>query len=75
MNHHQLTSYQVNQATESTQLVTMPSSPVENPSAWIQDGTSPTEIILAIAVVIVAVSSVIGSVAYLAQVLVTNRSR
>ncbi|MDJ0615194.1 MAG: hypothetical protein QNJ63_00365 [Calothrix sp. MO_192.B10] len=66
-------SQQINQSTESLHIVTIPKSPVENPSAWIQDGTSPTEIILAVAVVIVAVSSVIGSVAYLAQVLVTSR--
>jgi len=63
---------QINQPTESLHIVTVSKSPVENPSAWIQDGTSPTEIILATVVLIVAVSSVIGSVAYLAQVLVTN---
>lgn len=45
-------------------------SPVEPPSAWMQYGTSPTEIILATAIVIIAIASVIGSVALLLQVLV-----
>ena len=72
MNKHQSTSHQVNKSTESMQLVVLPSSLVEKPSAWIQNGTSPTEVTLAIAVVIVAVSSVIASFACLAQVLVAN---
>jgi hypothetical protein len=59
--------------TESMQMVTVPQSPVENPSAWMQYGTSPTEIILAVAVVIVATSSVIGSIACVLHVLQPSR--
>lgn len=70
MNNYQSKSYQVKQASETKQLIEVPASPVENPSAWIQDGTSPTEVILANAVLIVAISSVIIAIAYLAQVLV-----
>lgn len=72
MDKYQFQSYQAN---EVKQLIELPVSPVEKPSAWIQNGNSPTEIILATAVVIVAVSSVIGSVAYLAQVLLANSKR
>ena len=72
---YQFQSYQVKQANEAKQLIKVPASPVENPSAWIQNGTSPTEVILATAVVIVAVSSVIGSIACLAQVLVANNKQ
>lgn len=70
MNNYQSKSYQVKQASETKQLIKVPASPVENPSDWIQDGTSPTEVILANAVLIVAISSVIIAIAYLAQVLV-----
>jgi hypothetical protein len=45
-------------------------APVEPPSAWMQYGTSPTEIILATAVVIGAIAGVIGSIALLLKVLV-----
>lgn len=70
MNNYQYKSYQVNQASETKQLIKVPTSPVENPSDWIQDGTSPTEVILANAVLIMAISSVIIAITYLAQVLV-----
>jgi hypothetical protein len=50
-------------------IVTAPGA-VESPSAWMQYGTSPTEIILAIAIVIGAIAGVIGSIALLVQVLV-----
>jgi hypothetical protein len=50
-------------------MITSP-SPVEPPSAWMQYGTSPTEIILATAVVIAAISGVIGAIALLLHVLV-----
>lgn len=50
--------------------VTVQPNPVEPPSAWMQYGTSPTEIILATAVVIGAIAGVIGAIALLLQVLV-----
>ncbi len=50
--------------------VTIQPSPVESPSAWMQYGTSPTEIILATAVVIGATASVIVAISLLLQVLV-----
>lgn len=55
---------------EAKQLIKVPASPVEKPSAWIKDGSSPTEIILANAILVMAVSSVIIAIAYLSQVLV-----
>jgi hypothetical protein len=56
--------------TQPVQVVVTNPSSVEPPSAWMQYGTSPTEIILAIAVVIGAIAGVIGSLAILLQVLV-----
>lgn len=56
--------------TQPTQLVMTNPTPVEPPSAWMQYGTSPTEIILATAVVIGAIAGVIGSIALLLKVLV-----
>jgi hypothetical protein len=53
-----------------TELATQSQELVEPPSAWMQYGTSPTEIILAIAVVIGSISSVIGSIALLVRTLV-----
>ena len=56
--------------TQPVQVVVTNPSSVEPPSAWMQYGTSPTEIILATAIVIGAIAGVIGSVALLLQVLV-----
>jgi hypothetical protein len=56
--------------TQPTQLVMTNPTPVEPPSAWMQYGTSPTEIILATAVVVGATAGVIGSIALLLKVLV-----
>lgn len=47
-------------------VITNPGS-VESPSAWMQYGTSPTEIILATAVVVGTFACVIGSIALLLQ--------
>lgn len=47
---------------------------IESPSAWMQYGTSPTEIILATAVVIWSVGSVIGAIALLLKVILPNLS-
>ena len=55
---------------QPTQIVMTHPTSIEPPSAWMQYGTSPTEIILAVAVVIGAIAGVIGSVALLVQVLV-----
>lgn len=62
MNKYQFNRYQYKlyqQTSEAKQVIQVSVSPVENPSAWMQDGTSPTEIILANAVLVVSVSSVI----------------
>lgn len=56
--------------TQPVQVVITNPGSIEPPSAWMQYGTSPTEIILAIAVVIGAIAGVIGSLAILLQVLV-----
>lgn len=56
--------------THYAQVVTTNSGYIESPSAWMQYGSSPTEIILATAVVIGAIAGVIGSLALLLQVLV-----
>lgn len=56
--------------TQPTQLVMTNPTPVEPPSAWMQYGTSPTEIILATAVVVGATAGVIGSIALLLKVVV-----
>jgi hypothetical protein len=58
--------------TESNQLVSINPNPLEPPSAWMQYGTSPTEIILATAFVIIANAVVIGTVTLLVQVLVRH---
>lgn len=55
---------------QSTQVLTTDLTPIESPSAWMQYGTSPTEIILATAVVITSIAPVIGSVALLLNVFV-----
>jgi hypothetical protein len=56
--------------TQPAQVVTVSSNPIESPSAWMQYGTSPTEIILATAVVIASIAPVIGSAALLLNALV-----
>ncbi|MBD2465029.1 hypothetical protein H6G89_28900 [Oscillatoria sp. FACHB-1407] len=53
-----------------TQVSIANPTPIEPPSAWMQYGTSPTEIILATAVMITAIAGVIGAIALLLQVLV-----
>ena len=75
MNKYQSSFYEVTQAKEAKQLIKVPGSPVENPSSWMRDGTSPTEVILANAVLIMAVSSVIIAVTYLSQVLVRSKGK
>jgi hypothetical protein len=56
--------------TQPVQVVITNSGSIEPPSAWMRYGTSPTEIILATAVVVGAIASVIGAIALLLQVLV-----
>lgn len=57
--------YQVKQPTEAKQIIEVPASPVEAPSKWLKDGSSPAEIILANAILVFSVSSVIIAIAYL----------
>lgn len=59
---------------QPAQIVMTNPTPIESPSAWMQYGTSPTEIILATAVVIASIASVIGSIAVLLKVLVPGSS-
>jgi hypothetical protein len=56
--------------TQASSVASIIPTSVENPSAWMRYGTSPTEIILATAVVIAAMSGVIGAIALLLHVLV-----
>lgn len=56
--------------THPMQVVTTNPNPIEPPSAWMQYGTSPTGIILAIAIVIAANAFMIGSITFLVKVLV-----
>ena len=56
--------------TQPVQVVITNPGSIESPSAWMQYGTSPTEIILATAIMIGAISSIIGAIALLLQVLV-----
>lgn len=56
--------------THSVQIGTTSPNSIEPPSAWMQYGTSPAEIILATAVVIGAIAGVISSIAILLKVLV-----
>jgi hypothetical protein len=60
---------------QPVQVVITNPNPVEPPSAWMQYGTSPAEIILSTAVVIVAIATVIGSTALLVQVLVSGQHK
>jgi hypothetical protein len=55
---------------QHVQVIMTNPTPVEPPSAWMQYGTSPTEIILATAVVIGAVAGVIWAIALVLQILV-----
>lgn len=73
---------QLKQFTQAGQLIV--ESPVEPPSAWMQNGQSPTEITLSVAILTVAslwgVALVIVAVAHLMKVLVpintpTSRSK
>lgn len=49
------------QRTQST--IAIPSQPIEQPSAWMRDGTSPAEIILAVSFIIIAQSLANWSIA------------
>jgi hypothetical protein len=54
---------------ESTkQLIIIQSTELYNPGSWLKDGTSPTEIILASAILV-------GSIAGLLNVLMTSKQR
>ncbi len=51
-----------NQITQTSQLIPTSSTSVENPSTWIRDGYSPTEIILAVAILTLLSIEVIACV-------------
>jgi hypothetical protein len=63
-------SHALTPKTQPEQVVAVNPSVIEPPSAWMQYGTSPTEIILAIAIVIASLAGMIGAIALLVQVLV-----
>ncbi len=64
------TSNSTTHKTQPVQVVITNPGSIESPSTWMQYGTSPTEIIVATAIVISAIAGVIGSIALLLQVLV-----
>ncbi|QKQ72229.1 hypothetical protein [Nostoc sp. TCL240-02] len=63
-----------NQTTQTSQLITASPTSVENPSSWMRDGYSPTEIILAAAILtslsIGGIASVIVAITGLVKTLV-----
>lgn len=65
-----LTSAASKPKTQPVQVVITNPGAIESPSAWMQYGTSPTEIILAIAILIGAMTGIIGAIALLLHVLV-----
>ena len=75
MNNSLITSNSSVPYTQPVHVVLANPTSIESPSAWMQYGTSPTEIILATAVVIGAIAGVIGSLALLLQVLVPVMQR
>ena len=70
MNNPLITSNPNSSKSEPVQIVITNPGSIESPSAWMQYGTSPTEIILAIAIVIGSLAGMIGAIALLVQVLV-----
>ncbi len=76
MNTYQTTPNNPNQSTQPMQLV--PPSPIsiENPSAWMRDGYSPTEILLAAGIItslsLAGVATVIVAITGLVKTLVHN---
>jgi hypothetical protein len=64
-------------STQASQLVTTSSPTIEKPSAWMRDGYSPTEIILAAAILtslcMGGVATVIMAMAGLVQTVATGR--
>ena len=67
-----------NQTTQTSQLIPASSTSVENPSTWMRDGYSPTEIILAAAILtslsIGGIASVIVAITALVKTLVRPTS-
>ncbi|MBE9128609.1 hypothetical protein IQ257_23720 [Coleofasciculus sp. LEGE 07092] len=51
---------QSEQTIQPIQLVTPPQTQIESPSTWMRDGNSPAEIILAIAVLIGAIATLLN---------------
>ncbi|MBN3941655.1 MAG: hypothetical protein V7L21_35005 [Nostoc sp.] len=67
-----------NQTTQTSQLIPASPTSVENPSTWMRDGYSPTEIILAVAILtslsIGGIASVIVAITDLVKTLVRPTS-
>ncbi|MEH2329282.1 hypothetical protein [Nostoc sp.] len=67
-----------NQTTQTSQLIPASPTSVENPSTWMRDGYSPTEIILAAAILtslsIGGIASVIMAITGLVKTLVRSTS-
>lgn len=73
----QTTQTHPNQTTQNSQLVPSTPAPIEKPSAWLRDGYSPTEIVLAVAILtsltIGGIASVIVAIASLVRTLVPQQ--
>jgi hypothetical protein len=65
-----LTSEFYSLKTQAIHRASISPNPLEPPSAWMRYGTSPTEIILATAIVIIANAVVIRTITLLVQALV-----
>ncbi|MEH1890786.1 MAG: hypothetical protein V7K92_15485 [Nostoc sp.] len=68
-----------NQSTQTSQLISASPTSLENPSTWMRDGYSPTEIILAAAILISfsigGIASVIVAITALVKTLVRRPTR
>ncbi|MEJ6486327.1 hypothetical protein N0Y54_34570 [Nostoc punctiforme UO1] len=73
----QTTQTNPNQTTQTSQLVLSIPTAIEKPSTWMRDGYSPTEIVLAIAILtsltIGGIASVIVAIAGLVRTLVPQQ--
>jgi hypothetical protein len=76
MNTSQTAPTNPNQSTQPMQLVSPSPISIENPSAWMQDGYSPTEILLAAGIItslsLAGVATVIVAITGLVKTLVQN---
>jgi hypothetical protein len=61
------------QLTQTQSTIAMPSQPIEAPSAWMNNGTSPAEFLLASSFLLISQSIIIWSIAGLIHALKSNR--